>query len=91
MLKVDCSGRWRLQRKKRVQVRPRRRLRRGGSRTARGKRPPVTEINPASSKLRRTALEIHSKERAVPRMRGIYGNSLYHFIFYLRSYIRLIF
>ena len=29
------------QRDKRVQVRPRRSLRRGGSRTARGKRPPV--------------------------------------------------
>lgn len=40
----DCSKRWRLQREKRVQVRPRRRLRREGSRTARGKRPPETEI-----------------------------------------------
>ena len=30
------------QREKRIQVRPRSRLRRGGSRTARGKRPPVS-------------------------------------------------
>ena len=41
----DCSERRRLQREKRVQVRPRSRLRRGGSRTARGKRPPETKFN----------------------------------------------
>ena len=42
---VDWCGRRRLQREKRGQVRPRRSLRRGGSRTARGKRPPGVEIN----------------------------------------------
>lgn len=44
-ISVDWSGRRRLQREQRVQVRPRRSLRRGGSRTARGKRPPAAEIN----------------------------------------------
>lgn len=48
------------------------------------------EWKSTSTKYKRELLFIQI-ERATLRMRGIYGNSLYHIIFYLRTYIRLIF